>query len=52
MRKCFIALGLWVVGYGLLVAQQRIEPIVYGDMNQWVVRYITDSKILGGKTKT
>ena len=52
MRKCFIALGLWVVGYGLLVAQQRIEPIVYGDMNQWVVRYITESKILGGKTKT
>ena len=52
MRKWFIALGLWAIGYGLLVAQQRIEPIVYGDMNQWVVRYITESKILGGKTKT
>ena len=52
MRKWFIALGLWAIGYGLLVAQQRIEPIVYGDMSQWVVRYITESKILGGKTKT
>ena len=52
MRKWFIALVLWAIGYGLLVAQQRIESIVYGDMNQWVVRYITESKILGGKTKT
>jgi hypothetical protein len=30
----------------------RIEPIIYGDMDQWVVRYVTESKILGGNTKT
>ena len=49
MKKWLIALGLWAMGHGLLVAEQRIESIVYGDMDQWVVRYITESKILGGK---
>lgn len=52
MRRLLIALGLWVMGHGLLVAEQYIEPIVYGDMDQWVIRYITESKILGGQTKT
>lgn len=28
-----------------------IEPIPFGDMEQWVTRYITESKLLGGKTK-
>lgn len=32
--------------------ERVIEPIVYGDMDQWVVRYITESKLLGGKIKT
>ena len=52
MRRLLIALGVWVMGHTLLVAEQYIEPIVYGDMDQWVVRYITESKILGGQTKT
>lgn len=52
MKKWLIALGLWAMGHTLLVAEQYIEPIVYGDMDQWVVRYITESKILGGQTKT
>ena len=52
MKKWLIILGLWAMGAGLLVAEQYIEPIVYGDMDQWVVRYITESKILGGQTKT
>lgn len=52
MRKYLIALGLWAIGYGLLIAEQRVEPIAYGDMDQWTVRYITESSILGGKTKT
>lgn len=30
----------------------RIEPIKYGDMSQWVTRTITESKALGGNTKT
>ncbi|MBO7316184.1 MAG: PCMD domain-containing protein, partial [Paludibacteraceae bacterium] len=35
----------------LIVAQERIEPIKFGDMEQWLVRYIKESKLLGGKTK-
>lgn len=31
---------------------EHFELLPYGDMDQWVVRYITESKILGGKTKT
>ena len=33
-------------------AQQRIEMMPYGNMDQWQVRYIKESKILGGQTKT
>lgn len=33
-------------------SQERIEPIPYGDMEQWVVRYIKESALLGGKTQT
>lgn len=29
-----------------------IEPIPFGDMEQWCVRYIKESKLIGGKTKT
>lgn len=35
----------------LAETKQRIEPIPFGDMDQWVVRYISESKLLGGKTK-
>ena len=31
---------------------ERIEPIPFGDMESWTVRYITESKLLGGQTKT
>ena len=31
---------------------ERIEPIPFGDMESWTVRYIKESKLLGGKTKT
>ena len=33
-------------------AERSIEPLPYGDMDQWLVRYIKESKIMGGKTKT
>ena len=36
----------------LVVSQEKIEPIKFGDMEQWLVRYIKESKLLGGKTKT
>lgn len=31
--------------------QERIESVPYGDMEQWVVRYIKESRIIGGKTR-
>ncbi len=30
----------------------RLEPIKYGDMENWVTRHITESKIIGGNGKT
>jgi len=29
----------------LVVAQERIEPIKFGDMEQWLVRYIKESRL-------
>lgn len=34
------------------MAQERIVPIKYGDMEHWAVRYIKESRMLGGETKT
>lgn len=34
----------------MLSAAQTVEPIKYGDMEQWVTRNINESKIIGGKT--
>jgi len=31
---------------------ERIEPLPYGNMEQWTVRYIKESKLLGGNLKT
>ncbi len=35
-----------------LAAQERIEAIPFGNFDSWVTRYIEESKIIGGKTKT
>lgn len=34
------------------VAQEREEPILYGNMNHWVARNIKESDIIGGNAKT
>lgn len=34
-----------------LSAQRRVEPIPFGDFEQWTVRYIKESGIIGGKTR-
>lgn len=31
---------------------QRYEKVPFGDFEQWAVRYITESKVIGGKEKT
>ena len=35
-----------------LQAQDTIEPIAFGDMNQWIIRKIHESGIIGGQVKT
>lgn len=50
MKRClFLILSIYFYSciYG-----QSIEPIVYGDFESWTVRYIHESRLLGGKTKT
>ena len=41
-----LTLLLSVTVYG-----QRYEKVPYGDFEQWAVRYITESKVIGGKEK-
>ena len=52
MRKTLIVLVLFAIGNGIWAQERWTEPIPYGDMDQWQVRYIHESKLLGGKTKT
>lgn len=48
MRRCVILLCLTAV---TAVWAQRYEPVAFGDFEQWTVRYIKESRILGGNTK-
>lgn len=42
-----------MAGFNIQTAgAQKIEPIKYGNFQQWVVREIPQSKIIGGKIKT
>ena len=50
MKKILI-LPLLLI-FSLFIRAERIEPIPFGDMEQWAVRYIKESKLLGGQTKT
>ena len=36
----------------LTAAAQRYEKVPFGDFEQWTVRYITESQIIGGQEKT
>ena len=36
----------------LTVFGQRYEKVPFGDFEQWAVRYITESKVIGGQEKT
>lgn len=42
-----VSLFFSVMAYG-----QRYEKVPFGDFEQWTVRYITESQIIGGKEKT
>lgn len=47
----------WILGGALAVlplamqAQEKVVPIKYGDMDEWVTRRIHESGIIGGNTK-
>lgn len=44
----FSVLGFQV---SILYAQEKVVPLAYGEMDQWVVREIHESTIIGGNTK-
>ncbi len=51
--KHFVVISLLIISgfVGQLAAQERIEPVPFGDFDSWVTRYIEESKIIGGETK-
>lgn len=52
-KNLMVALVAVILGLGSLSsAALRLEPIRYGDFSQWITRNITESKVIGGKTKT
>jgi len=44
-------LALSLAAAGNIQAQERVVPLRYGDMNQWITRQIEESGIIGGHTK-
>ncbi len=51
MKKKIILFLFGVIGSSALFAE-RVEMLPFGDMEQWTVRYIKESKLLGGNTRT
>lgn len=55
MKKVFLLIATTLMICTCLFAQggnERVELIKYGDMEHWVTRYIHESAIIGGETKT
>lgn len=51
-RKRIVVSGLLCAAFGLSgLAQERVEPVKYGNMDSWVTRKIHESGIIGGATK-
>ncbi|MBM6757867.1 PCMD domain-containing protein [Bacteroides mediterraneensis] len=50
--KLYRIIGMCLLGMPLVMhAQEKVVPIKYGDMDQWVTRKIHESGIIGGNTK-
>lgn len=49
--KRYICLVVSIVSLCFVNAQELIEPVPFGDMEQWAVRYIKESRMIGGKTR-
>ena len=52
MMKCFVMAIVSAMFFLKTAAQERVEPILYGNMDHWVVRNIKESGIIGGSAKT
>lgn len=54
MQKTFLSLAVLMAAVlGAVPASAlRLEPIKYGDMQQWYTRTVKESKMIGGGTKT
>ena len=51
MKKAILFIFTITISIALFANKEHIEPIPYGDMEQWCVRNIVESKLIGGKTK-
>jgi len=51
MKNKFVLSALCLAFCGMIFAQ-RLERMPYADFEHWTVRYIHESKLLGGKTRT
>ena len=51
MIRCLLMAVLCCFSSGKAAAEERIEPILYGNMDHWVTRRITESTIIGGNEK-
>lgn len=49
--KYLISLSLALLSFASLTAQEKVVPVKYGDMDQWITRRIHESGIIGGNTK-
>ncbi len=52
MRKIFVILFLLISFSAYATTRDTLVSIPYGDMEHWIERSVTDSKLLGGKTHT
>lgn len=50
MKKYLLVIICWLSG--IAAAQEKVEPVLYGNMDHWVVRNIKESGIIGGNEKT
>lgn len=51
LSKIVLLAGLAVLPSGAHTQNTSEELLPYGDMNQWLVRVVDESFIIGGKTK-
>lgn len=47
-----VQVTIWLLLASLTAAAQRYEKVPFGDFEQWTVRQITESQVIGGQEKT